>query len=180
MTADVLALRRSPLGDPPLDVRGPRLHLRELAFRTLLELRGPTGRPAVGPDEHVWPLGPGWWLVDGKPDAAPALESPRAAAWRAALGPGAGVVDVSCHRTTFALSGPDALLVLSHGCSIDLERVPVGQGVQGVLAHAQVVLGRVGQDDWRIHPRASFARHLAAWLVDAAAESWEPWGDQED
>jgi sarcosine oxidase subunit gamma len=70
----------------------------------------------------------------------------------------------------FVLSGADALTVLSHGCSIDLERVPVGGCVQGGLAQTQVAIARVSEDVWRVYPRASFARHLAAWLHDAALE----------
>jgi sarcosine oxidase, subunit gamma len=57
--------------------------------------------------------------------------------------------------------------VLAHGCPVDLEVVAVGDAVQGVLAGCQVVLGRV-DDGWRCYVRASYARHLAAWLTDAA------------
>ncbi|MET0450184.1 MAG: sarcosine oxidase subunit gamma family protein [Aeromicrobium sp.] len=170
MTDDlgVLARRRGPLGERRLAATGPELLMTDEPFRTLVDVRGPVVAPAT--DAHVWQLGPDWWLVDAAPDPEPSLEASLAGDLRAALGEGASVVDVSSHRTVFVLSGADALTVLSHGCSIDLERVPVGGCVQGGLAQTQVAIARVDDDTWRVYPRASFARHLAAWLHDAALE----------
>lgn len=170
MTDDlgVLARRRGPLGEQRLAASGPDLLMTDEPFRTLLDVRGPGVSPVV--DAHVWQLGPDWWLVDAEPEDRPVLEAGLAGDLRAALGERASVVDVSSHRTVFVLSGADALTVLSHGCSIDLERVAVGGCVQGGLAQTQVAIGRVTGDVWRVYPRASFARHLAAWLHDAALE----------
>ncbi|MET1038492.1 MAG: sarcosine oxidase subunit gamma family protein [Aeromicrobium sp.] len=168
MTDDVLTLRRGPLGAERLSASGPALEITDEPFRTILDVRGGDAVPVA--DAHVWRLGPDWWLVDAVPDDVPALEAPLAAELRAVLGDGVSVVDVSSHRTVFVLSGPDALTVLSHGCSIDLERVAVGGCVQGGLAQTQVAIGRVADDVWRVYPRASFARHLSAWLHDAALE----------
>ena len=170
---DVLSRRRGPLGAGRLEASGPALEMADEPFRTLVDVRGPRVAPTLdgaGGDGWVWPLGPDWWLVDAEPDVVPSLEVRLAAELRAALGEGASVVDVSSHRTVFVLSGADALTVLSHGCSIDLERVAVGGCVQGGLAQTQVAIGRAGAELWRVYPRASFARHLAAWLHDAALE----------
>lgn len=165
MTADVLALRRSPLEGTGFGVGGPGLTMAEAPFRSLVEVRSdvaPNVSPSTG---HVWRLGPDWWLVDGPPPPAPALEVPLAAQLR---GPGAATTDVSAHRTTIVLTGEHAATVIAHGCPIDLSVVPVGGCVQGTLAGAQVAIGRVGPDALRLYVRAAFARHLAAWLSDAA------------
>ena len=170
--ADVLSLRRSPLAGTSFGVAAPALTMAERAFRSLVEVRGdvvpdPGADPSVG-DLHVWRLGPAWWLVDGPPADRPGLEVPLAAELRAAGGTRA--VDVSAQRTTLELAGAAATTVLAHGCSIDLERVPVDGCVQGMLAGCQVAIGRVAAEEWRVYVRAAFARHLAAWLTDAARE----------
>lgn len=170
---EVLSRRRGPLGEHRLAASGPDLLMTDEPFRTLVDVRGPVVAPALdhpGVGSHVWQLGPDWWLVDAEPDLRPSLEVELAGELRATLGEGASVVDVSSHRTVFVLSGRDALTVLSHGCSIDLERVAVGGCVQGGLAQTQVAIARAGDSTWRVYPRASFARHLAAWLHDAALE----------
>jgi sarcosine oxidase subunit gamma len=164
---DAMATRRGPLGAERLAVSGPALEMYDEPFRTLVDVRGASAAPRAGGE--TWQLGPDWWLVDAEPEATPALEAALAVGLRAELGDGASVVDVSSHRTVFVLEGVDALTVLSHGCSIDLERVPVGGCVQGMLAQAQVAIGRT-PTGWRVYPRASFARHLATWLTDAAVE----------
>ncbi len=153
---------RSPLHGVGFGVAGPELTIAEDPFRSLVEVRA-AHAPGIG--DHVWRLGPDWWLVDGPPPPTPALEVPLAADLR---GPGATATDVSAHRTTLVLTGPHAATVVAHGCPIDLAVVPVGGCVQGTLAGAQVAIGRTGPEAWRLYVRAAFARHLAAWLTDAA------------
>jgi sarcosine oxidase subunit gamma len=153
---------RSPLHGTGFGLSAPGLTLSEVAFRSLVEVRSATA--PVGGD-HVWRLGPDWWLVDGPPPEAPALEVPLAAQLR---GPGAAATDVSAHRTTIVLTGSHAATLIAHGCPIDLSVVPVGGCVQGTLAGAQVVIGRVGPEELRLYVRAAFGRHLAIWLTDAA------------
>ena len=172
MTVDVMAMRRGPLGSSGLSVSGAALELYDVPFRTLVDVRGGVAAPVV--DGHAGQLGPDWWLVDAEPEVSPALEAVLAAELRSVLGADVSVVDVSSHRTVFVLTGSDALTVMSHGCSIDLERVALGGCVQGALAQTQVAIGRVAEQEWRVYPRASFARHLAAWLTDAAVEYIHP------
>ncbi|MDO9457582.1 sarcosine oxidase subunit gamma family protein [Nocardioides sp.] len=159
----VLDLRRSPLADTAFGVTSPGLSLDELPFRSLVEVRSPEPPTAPG---LVWRLGPAWWLVDDSPTTEPALEVPLADEVRAA-NPGCPVVDVSAQRTTIVVTGEHATRLLAHGCAIDLTVLPVGEAVQGDLAGAQVVIGRTA-DELRIYVRPAFARHLAAWLTDAA------------
>jgi sarcosine oxidase subunit gamma len=114
-------------------------------------------------------LGPDEWLLTS-PFVTPA-DLERAA--RRALGPGAGaVVDVSAQRTTLRLRGVHAPDVLETGCAIDLHprSFPAGRAVSTTLGGVGVVLAAVGENDYRLLVRASFAAHLAAWLEDAASE----------
>ena len=108
------------------------------------------------PSGSLLRLGPDWWLHIGSPAAA-------------------GGVDVSAHRTTLELRGPRARDVLMTGCALDLHPsvFAVGASAQTMLAQAQVVLHRVGPDTYRLLVRASFARYLADWLLDAMIEHGE-------
>lgn len=82
------------------------------------------------------------------------------------------VVDVSANRTTFELSGPQSRLVLDKSVRIDLHpRVfPVGSAVVTHLGATPSILWRTGDQEWRALVRASFAGHVAAWLLDGMRE----------
>lgn len=82
------------------------------------------------------------------------------------------VVDVSANRAILRLSGPRARDVLETGVDVDLHDryFPVGTAISTLLAGAGVLLWRVGTNEWRVLPRASFTRHLVAWLMDAMGE----------
>jgi sarcosine oxidase, subunit gamma len=64
--------------------------------------------------------------------------------------------------------------VLGKGCALDLHPRVFGAGAaaQTMLGQAGVILLAVSGtgDDYRILVRASFARYLADWLLDAAGE----------
>lgn len=196
MTADVTRLRRSSLGDLADElaaVGGPEsVWFAERPFRVQVELR-------VAPDVPMWRLyetlglmlprdvgyvastgdrdalclAPRWWLVTQSPEPAPLLECALVARLRAAGGTGVSAVDVSAQRTTIDLGGPSARDVLAHGCSLDLHPRAFGPGrcAQTTLAKAQVVLHQLDEKPtFRVFVRASFARYLAEWLLDAATE----------
>jgi sarcosine oxidase subunit gamma len=118
----------------------------------------------------LW-LGPDEWLVVGDPDTG--LEQ----RIRAAVGEPAGeplsIVDVSAARTTVLVAGDRARDLLAHGCALDLHpsRFPAGRCAQTMLAQAAITLVCVDPEPayWLL-VRTSFARYLADWLVDAAAE----------
>lgn len=165
----LLELRRSPLAGTSFGVNSPGLSLAEEAFCSLVEVHA-TRAPSPGlTDLRLWQLGPTWWLVDGPPALGVGLEVPLAGQVRAAH-PDAHVVDVSAQRTTIVVAGPSAKRLLAHGCSIDLSLLPVGGCVQGNLAGAQVAIASTGPMSLRIFVRTAFARHLAAWLTDAARD----------
>ena len=116
-------------------------------------------------------MGPEEWLITAGARSAAALE----AALRAAVGEhGGAAIDVSAQRTTLRLSGPDAREVLAKGCSLDLHPkvFTKGTAAQTMLGLAGVVLIALDDagTDYRILVRASFARYLADWLIDAAEE----------
>lgn len=149
MTAE--SLRRSPLAGHPL-FDSPEVRLREIPFVTMLNLRA-TEPP--GTERAVLRLGPDEFLIIGD---GPPLPS---------------TVDVSAHRTTLELSGPRARDVLEKGCTIDLHprAFRAGDCAQTNLARTQVILWQPADDPaYRLLVRASFARYLADWLTDAAAE----------
>jgi sarcosine oxidase subunit gamma len=149
---------------------GSRLSIAELPFVSQLNVRGsadaaseglgialpttPNTVARAGAITALW-LGPDEWLVLDRtlPVTAPA---------------GTSFVDVSAQRTTIVLSGASTLQVLAHGCALDLERMGEQWCAQTELARASVILWG-SRDRVHILVRASFARYLAAWLVDAAA-----------
>lgn len=118
----------------------------------------------------IW-MGPDEWLITGGTRSAATLETQL----RTAVSEdGGAAIDVSAQRTTLRLSGPDARDVLAKGCSLDLHPkvFTKGTAAQTMLGLAGVVLIALDDagTDYRILVRASFARYLADWLIDAAEE----------
>ncbi|MEV0900841.1 sarcosine oxidase subunit gamma family protein [Actinoplanes sp. NPDC049802] len=158
-----MAERRSPLGGAAdrlaavADATGGAVTVAEVPFLTQLSVRV---FPAVLPsgDVSVLQLGPDEWLTVGPPGGATELA-------------GLSVVDVSAQRTTVAVGGSRVLDLLAMGCALDLHpRVfRVGDCAQTTMAHAPVVIWR-REAGYSILVRASFAAHLAEWLLDAAQE----------
>jgi len=185
--------RRSPLGatvdgEHPV-ATGAGVELVEIPFQVQLNLRGDpadvllaavaahTGvHPPTTPNRWhaaasrdgalavTW-LGPNEWLLTGTGDPT-AHAASLADAVRAA---GGTVVDVSAHRTVLVVRGPGARDLLASGCSVDLHpRIfDVGHAAQTQLARVDVIIRRAGVDDYHVLVRASFARYLADWLIDA-------------
>jgi sarcosine oxidase subunit gamma len=174
--------RRTPLGplaeELTTSCASERFSCREDAFRTLTELRcrpadlssvaavvGLT-LPGVGEvvrsgDTSLVGLGPQWWLLD-RPDGSPPVDG----------SVGVMAVDVSAQRTPLVLTGTSVRDVLSHGTSLDVHRdsFGVGAAAQTLLAKAGVIVARTDPDEYRVWVRASFARYLAAWIIDASLE----------
>jgi sarcosine oxidase subunit gamma len=109
-----------------------------------------------GAGRAIW-LGPDEWLVTGEsPDLAVADV----------------VVDVSGQRTTLRLAGEHVRALLASGCALDLHprAFPAGSAAQTFLGLAGVVLLALGGTEYEVLVRTSYARYLADWLLDAAAE----------
>lgn len=130
----------------------------------------PSTRVDSGAVTAVW-LGPQEFLVTTRSQSPEELED----TLRTAVTPhGGAAVDVSAQRTTIRLTGAHARDVLATGCSLDLHPTVFrpGTAVQTMLGLAGVVLIPLDDTgtDYRILVRASFARYLADWLIDAAEE----------
>ncbi|WP_373869790.1 2Fe-2S iron-sulfur cluster-binding protein [Acrocarpospora macrocephala] len=146
--------RRSPLDGFFAEFDG--VSVREVPFLEQVNVR--SGEPLTpanaavtdGETVTVW-LGPDEWLVVGPSEVRG--------------------VDVSAQRTAIRVSGGRARELLAHGCGLDLhpEVFPVGRCAQTLLARAQIIL-IAESDGFLVLVRASFARYLAAWLLDAASE----------
>ncbi|BBZ29744.1 sarcosine oxidase subunit gamma [Mycolicibacterium madagascariense] len=134
-------------------------------------LPSPPSTLVDGVDAQVIWLGPQEWLVLARDQTPEELETRLREVVSAH---GGAAVDVSAQRTTIRLRGTHARDVLAKGCSIDLHprEFRPGEAVQTILGQAAVVLVALSDDatDYRILVRSSFARYLAAWLLDAAGE----------
>lgn len=125
----------------------------------------------------LW-LGPDEWLVVGPEGSQEDIQDAVSAAL---AGDHGAVVDVSAHRTVLAVTGPKAREVLNKGCALDLHpnAFESNRCAQTMLARAGVVLvcRDAAAPDFRVLVRSSFARYLADWLHDAAAEYHDGGGE---
>jgi sarcosine oxidase subunit gamma len=179
VTADAL----TPTG--PLDAWAgrfaalpPGIRITAEPFVAMVDVRlDPAGAPALGlpttpstwvargDGRAIW-LGPDEWLVTSP--------SQRPQELAAELAHDGSVVDVSGQRTTLRLRGEHVRAVLATGCARDLHprEFRRGSAAQTLLGLAGVVL--LALDDtateYEVLVRSSFARYLADWLLDAAAE----------
>jgi sarcosine oxidase, subunit gamma len=133
--------------------------LREVELGAQVNVRGePQPGFPVEPNtvagEVLW-LGPDEWLVLG------GREADYAGA--------AAAVDVSANGVCLELTGDDVDSILARGCSLDLHPSVFGPGrcAQTLLAKAEVILHRTGEDTFRILVRPSFAPYLREWIADA-------------
>lgn len=192
--ADLTTLRRSPLQDMAVELRnvavaGDRsVALLEKPFLTMMSIRVEPGSDAArkleavlgtGLPQHcgevsaqgahtvLW-LGPDEWLVVS-------ATTPEALLGSLQTGAGAGcaqIVDVSANRTVLEISGSAARDVLEKGCPTDLHPRAFADGtaITTTLARVPVLLWKIDATRFRVMPRASLARYVAAWLLDAAQE----------
>jgi sarcosine oxidase subunit gamma len=82
------------------------------------------------------------------------------------------LVDVSHRQTALEVSGPHATALLNVGCPLDLDPAafPVGMCTRTVLAKAEIVLWRTGEDVFHVEVWRSFAAYVSAFLAEAARE----------
>lgn len=192
---DIAALRVSPAQHlherfAAAEVTGARnVRLREERFLTMVGLRldeASAARPRVaralgaelpagcgqvgaGDAAAVLWLSPDEFLVVSETRSAEEIVDAVSAALDGT--PGA-VLDLSANRTTFRLEGASARAVLQKGCPLDLHPRVFGPGTAVVttIGRVPILLWQVGEQSYRILPRASFADFLGRWLIDAMAE----------
>ena len=82
------------------------------------------------------------------------------------------VMQVSGAQTVLELSGPNACDVLKKSAGYDFHprNFPVGKGISTTLAKSTAVVRRVGEAQWELIIRRSFADYLYRWLLDASEE----------
>jgi len=188
--------RTSPLGSwaerlARASVEPAAFAIRELPFMSQVNLRGNSPDVAFASRVHgaigvqlpatantyntgargaaLW-LGPDEWLIVDAPDRGDEI----AQSLRNSLaGMRKSVTDVSAARTVIEISGADARVVLSKGCSLDMHASAFAppQCTQTLLAKARVLIQCVEATRFRLFVPDSFAAYLAEWLIDAAAES---------
>jgi sarcosine oxidase subunit gamma len=112
----------------------------------------------LGPDEHL-------------------LLGPDAAEIAAVLEPALrdlphSLVDVSHRQTALEVSGRHAAVVLNAGCPLDLDlgAFPVGMCTRTLLAKAEIVLWRTGDETFHVEVWRSFAAYVSGFLAEAARE----------
>ncbi|RKR06558.1 heterotetrameric sarcosine oxidase gamma subunit [Kushneria sinocarnis] len=93
-------------------------------------------------------------------------------ALRYALSGHVAVVDVSGGQTVVTLSGQHAREVLMKSAPVDVHprAFPVGRSVTTCFARAQAMISRVGEEQWELVIRRSYADYLWQWLLDAGQE----------
>lgn len=189
--------RRSPLQDEAAAMEagsGEKVSVREIPFLSQIGLRAIPGSESAKALENVigaalpeagkvaegdhgrsvlW-LGPDEFLVIGEEESkGGTAPEDLAAELKEALGALSGqVVDLSGNRTTVELIGPEAEDVLNSAIRIDLDEraFPVGDVRATLLGTTPIIVWRIGAQEFRLLPRASFAVHVAHWLLDAMRE----------
>lgn len=120
---------------------------------------------AKGDRAALW-LGPDEWLLLAPEEHGAPLGTALSEALR---GQPASLVDVSHRQTGLVVAGPRAEMLLSAGCPLDLDLAtfPVGMCTRTILAKAEIVLWRTGNETFRLEVARSFAPYVAAFLAEA-------------
>lgn len=120
---------------------------------------------AQGNRAALW-LGPDEWLLlaaDADPSSlATALSG-------ASGGEPSALVDVSHRQVGLKVAGARVEACLNAGCSLDLHiaAFPMGMCTRTLLAKAEIVLWRTGEEEFRIEVARSFAPYVVAFLDEA-------------
>lgn len=113
-------------------------------------------------------IAPDEWLLVGPGDKAFTMEQQL----RERLSGHYALINVGGGQTLVRLAGANARAVLMKSCPYDVHdrNFPVGKVVNTVLAKSSATLRRLGEQDWELVVRRSFADYVWHWLVDAAGE----------
>jgi heterotetrameric sarcosine oxidase gamma subunit len=125
----------------------------------------PTGRDGL----EIICINPADWLVvrgDGGPEELIQLFG------RAFAGTSYRATDVSAALARIQIEGPNALTVLTKGCSLDFDSLafPPGRAARARLAGMPVVVHRRTPTQYECIFTLSLRDYLIAWLTDAATE----------
>ncbi len=176
-----LASRRSTPRIPALGVLEPlppqlRLSLRGgpealAAASAAIDLPLPEGacRAASRGDRAVLWLGPDERLLLGAESAGAELTAALEHALRALPH---SLVDVSHRQAAFEVRGRHAALALAAGCPLDLhpDAFPLGMCTRTVIAKAEIVLWRNGENRFHVEVARSLTAYLVRFLEEASRE----------
>ena len=140
----------------------------EAALGVPLPLKvGPVSRDDARGVSVQW-MSPDEWLVVVPQGEDHATEQ----RLRQALSGHYAVMQVSGAQTLLELSGPAARAVLMKSAGYDFHprNFPVGKGISTTFAKSTAVIRRVGEAQWELIIRRSFADYLYRWLLDASEE----------
>lgn len=124
-------------------------------------------RFSVSADRRALWLGPDEWLLVAPYGEAGAIF----AGLEAALaGIPHSLVDVSHRSLGVSVTGAKAASVLASGCPLDLDprAFPVGMVTRTVLGKTEIILQRIGADEFQIDVWRSFANYTVGYLIEAA------------
>jgi sarcosine oxidase subunit gamma len=122
----------------------------------------------AGARAALW-LGPDEWLLLAPESDGPILAASLA---DALAGLPHALVDVSHRNAALEITGPQGAAILNAGCPLDLDlgAFPVGMCTRTVLAKAEIVLWRRGEERFHIEVWRSFAPYVWNLLGEARRE----------
>ncbi len=179
--ADLSMARQSALAGLPMPSKAGSATVADAGFAARFVYRGapetiraasaatlptaPLRARIEGARAALW-LGPDEWLLLVPEVDGAALQ---AALADAARGLPASIVDVSHRQIGLVVSGPRAGVLLNAGCPLDLDPAafPVGMCTRTLLAKAEIVLWRTGEDAFRLEVARSFAPYAVGFLREA-------------
>ncbi len=126
-------------------------------------------RAAVAERRTVLWLGPDEWLLLVPEDDVGVVESALAEHLR---GHPYSLVDISHRQVGLEISGPMVAATLNAGCPLDLASAafPVGMCTRTVLAKAEIVLWRTGDEVFRLEVARSFSSYVWRFLNEVRRE----------
>ncbi len=197
-TASVAVFNPVPASDAPVPqtplhhtaraVGAGKAHFRELDLTGLLILRGDAsdaafgeavqqvfgcalperlGFTSAGDNSVLWMSPDEWWILCPH-DQVYDLE----VKFRAQYNGHCSVANNTGGNTLIQLGGPEAVNVLRKSMPYDFSdsHFPVGKVITSVFAKTQAVVRRLGEEEWQIIARRSFADYIWRWLEDASRE----------
>jgi len=128
---------------------------------------GPVARDASRGVSIQW-MSPDEWLIIAAAGSEFVVEKQL----REALSGHYAVMNVSGGQSLLELNGPAVreMLMKSTGYDVHPSNFPVGKGVSTTFAKTTAIIRRVGDTQWELVIRRSFADYLYRWLLDASEE----------
>jgi sarcosine oxidase subunit gamma len=151
-----------------LSLRAPSASIAALskALRVKLPDRPKSSaRSKSGSRAALW-LGPDEWLIVDFEGKDPLADCGGVKAFHSA-------VDISHRHTAILVRGADAETTVGAGCPQDLSpsAFPAGACSRTVLAKAEVVLWRTGEQEFRVECWRSFSDYVFTFLAEAARDA---------